>query len=539
MIFLLAGCAVGLLTPARRLGDASTHILMADSLWSDADLVYAPEDLARARALSFDDLPAGLYLTKHASTYTYGKPILYPLAGVPFYALFGVRGFLVLNGMLFAALVLLCADILSHRLDWPRAVACAGLVLGFTVTPAYIHWIDPFLFLSVLAAATVAAYRRGAPAWSGALLAALVSARAPYLALALAPVALYALARQWRALAHFAIAAVAVGALLLGIARLATGQWSPYTGDRFYYRSNFPYDSATDPTKDVNQVAVDTVPRWPGLAELARRDVYFFLGRFAGVCVYFPTLLACLLWVRRWDREKILWLAALLATCQALQLALPYNWMGGGHTFGNRLFVLLPVALVCIDFLAWRPWRVLLTSALLLFAVPLVQTPLYYSLCPGCQMAQVPYRYMPFEWTQVRHVMFPGQYPGMMALTTNQYAWEGDGVWTRGNTTAEFVFVRRVGDAPRVLLRSQLPSARISDGDAPLDLSFQPGQDLEITLAHPRADLPPMPGSVSPLRVYSLTVTTTAGTEVPAAANPHDGRYVGVFVRPQPAATPR
>src|SRR5262249_47132260 len=159
------------------------------------------------------------------------------------YALFGVRGFLVLNGMLLAALVLLCADIVSHRLDWPRAVACAAVVLGFTVTPAYIHWIDPFLFLSVLTAGTVAAYPRGSPAWSGALMAALVSSRAPYLALALAPVALYALARQWRALAHFAIAAVAVGALLLGIASLATGRWSSYTGDRFYYVTRFPYDS--------------------------------------------------------------------------------------------------------------------------------------------------------------------------------------------------------------------------------------------------------------------------------------------------------
>jgi hypothetical protein len=540
LILLLAGCAVGLLTPPRRLADASTYVLMADSLWVDADLTYAPDDLARARALNFDDFPAGLYLTKQASAYTYGKPVLYALAATPFYALFGVRGFLVLNGVLLAALVLLGASIVAQRLDWPKAVATAAVVIGFSVTPAYLHWIDPFLLFSVLAAGAVATYRRGWPAWSGALVAALASARAPYLALAVAPVALYALGRHWRALLHCAVAALAVGALLLAITRLASGQWSPYTGERFYYGFELPYDGGLEQVHVGAPAAMDPAAlRWPGMDELARGNLYFFFGRFAGAFVYFPTLLVCALWARRWDREKILWLAAVLLTCELIQVAMPHNTMGGGHTFGNRLFVLLPVALICIDFLAWRPWRVALSAVLLLFAVPLLQAPLYYSLCPGCQMAQLPYRYLPFEWTQARHVMYPAQYPGMAALTTNQYGWEDDGVWTRGGATAEFVFVRYVGDAPRVRLSSRLPSAQVSDGGAPLELSWRPDEDIEITLTHPLAELVAVPGAATTMQVYSLTVTTTAGTLLPAGEDRRGGRLVGVFVQPQPPATPR
>ena len=534
LLILFAGLAIGLMTPPRRLADASTYVLMADSLWRDGDLTYTPADLSRAVALQFADLPSGLFLTKHPWGYAYAKPPLYPLVALPFYAAFGVRGFFALNGVLLAALVVLGADILSHRLDWRHALFGAAVVFGFSVTPAYLHWIDPFLLCSALAAGSVAAYRRGRPGWCGALLAALASCRAPYLALALAPLGLYTLGRHWRALALFAAGALVVGALLLGTTRLATGQWSAYGGERFYYESAFPFQLGHDEPEIGSRAALDLYAvRWPGVAELARSNLYFFLGRFAGVLVYMPTLLVCLLWSRWWDREKLLWLLALLAACEAIQLAVPHSMIGGRHALGNRLFILLPVGLVFVDFLAPCWLRVLATALLLLVAVPVVQAPVYLSLNPGRQMLDVPYRFLPFEWTQAERIAFPFPFPGMAGLTANQYEWERDaGVWTRGGTTAEFVLVRESSDVPRVRLWSLLPAARVADGGFPVALQWQPGAYMDVTLSHPVVTFRDESHEGTELAVYRLTITTDGGTAAAAMGRRDDSRSLGVLVRP-------
>lgn len=80
--------------------------MMADKLWYDRDLNYQPEDLVRARALHFEDHPAGIFLTRNGEAYRYAKPVVYPLFALPFYAALGVRGFFVLNGLLLAGIVL-------------------------------------------------------------------------------------------------------------------------------------------------------------------------------------------------------------------------------------------------------------------------------------------------------------------------------------------------------------------------------------------------------------------------------------------------
>ncbi|MGD9762807.1 MAG: hypothetical protein AB7V27_03735 [Candidatus Binatia bacterium] len=537
-IILIAGLVAGWSIPPRRLADGSNYVVMADSLWVDGDLTYSAEDLKRARALHFADVPNGLFLTKQDWGYTYGKPALYPLLTTPFYALFGVRGFFAFNGLLLAALVLLGADILRHRLDRARAFLASAVVVGFSVTPAYVHWIDPFLLFSVLVAGAVAAYRRGLPAVCGALLAALVSCRVPYGALAIAPLGLYALGRRWRALGSFALGGFAVMALLLGFGRFASGQWSPYTGERFYYGAAFPYEKEGAITEVGRPVSIHVRPEWPGAYALARSNAYFFLGRFAGVLVHYPTLLACLLWSRTWDREKVLWLFALIASCEAIQLALPDNIMGGAHTLGNRLFVMLPLAMVFVDFVRWCPYRALATAALLLIAAPLVRSPLQLSLRPGQKMVDAPYRYLPFEWTQARFVDYPARFPGMFALTHNQYSWEQGGVWTRSGTTAEFVFFASPPSAPRVRLTARESGARVSDGGTPVAAQWKSGQELEITLAHPVVTYRERRGARNEVSVYHLSITTDGGPPAEARDGGGDHRSLGVFVRPVPTPAP-
>ncbi len=532
---LLAGLVVGLLTPPRRLADASTYVLMTDSLWADGDLTYSPADLARAQAMHFAELPNGLFLIRHSWGYSYGKSLVYPLVAVPFYALFGVRGFFALNGVLLAALVLLGADILSPRLEPRSALAVAAVVMGFTVTPAYLHWIDPFLLCSVFVAGAVAACRRGHPALTGALLALLAASRLPYATLGLAPAALYVAGRRWRWLARYAIGGIAAAALVFGAQRLASGEWEAHGGDRHFYASAFPYQLGRDEPElgGVSRLAVDGIARLSP-AELIRDNAYFFGGRFAGVLVYFPTLLACLAWMRRWDREKAIWSLALLATCEGFIAAEPHNFFGGNHALGNRFFVLVPVALVWVDFVAWHWWRVAVTAALLALAIPVIEAPVYLSLQPGRQMVEIPYRYFPFEWTQALRIAYPFHLPGLGALTANQYDWEGDGVWTRGGTTAEFVIIRAVGDPPQVRLWSFLDGATVLDGSVPAAVRWQPRTDIEVPLSHPIVEYYD-DQTAKTFAVYRLTITTESATAVPTVGARDDNRMVGVFVRPQRA----
>jgi hypothetical protein len=535
---VLAGLAVGLLVRGDLFSDASTYVLMTDSLWSDGDLVYGPEDRARADALRSRFVPAGLLLTKHDWGYGYGKSFVYPAIALPFYALLGIRGFFVLNGLLLASLVLLGADILSHRIAWERAVAVAAAVIGFSVTPGYVDWIDPFLACSVLAAAALAAYRREWPGSCAALLVVLAACRPPYFTLAAAPLTLYAIGRRWRSLTRFVAVAVAIGALFIGISRAAGEAWTPYAAQRFYYPTLFPYDDGGPTALEEVGIPADNAVherRWPGAREVAEMTKVFFVGRFAGVLVYFPGLVACALWSRRWDREKVVWGLVLLAACEGILFAFPHNYFGGSHALGNRLFTLLPIVLVFVDFVAWRPWRVLASAALAALALPMVRSPLLFSYQPGQQMLQAPYRCLPLEWSHVRRMQPPLSYPGMAAFTDNQYAWEGSGLWTLGGASAEFVFIRPPGQHPRIRLTSPLADVRISDGGVPVP--WQPGS-LDVVLTRPMATTRDRIREGEEEQVYALTVATESAFRPRAAGDSVDNRSLGVFVQPLDRSPP-
>jgi hypothetical protein len=272
--------------------------------------------------------------------------------------------------------------------------------------------------------------------------------------------------------------------------------------------------------------------QWPALGDFAANAVSFVFGRFSGVLLYFPTFFACGLWMLRADREKAAWLGAAVASCVALQLALPHNPFGGTHALGNRLFVLLPVALVLVDVVAWIPWRVALSVALLVLAVPLMQSPVYFSLYPGRQMLEAPYRWFPLEWRQATSLAFPYTFPGLLALTRNQFEWESSGgVWTVGGKRAEFVLVRPTPGPTVVGLSSLLPAARVSDGSTTRDVHFSPGHEEMFTLT-PRAVSRDEGDGFRDHWVYHLTVETARGITPATSHGSSDSRYLGVFVRP-------
>jgi hypothetical protein len=85
------------LSPIHRWGDASTYYMMIDSLANDHDIKYEREDIQRAFAKQFDDLPAGLFLVKDINgNFYYAKEYTYSLIASSFYWLMGNNGIMVL-----------------------------------------------------------------------------------------------------------------------------------------------------------------------------------------------------------------------------------------------------------------------------------------------------------------------------------------------------------------------------------------------------------------------------------------------------------
>lgn len=135
--------------------DEATYYLMGHSLARDFDLEYRHEDIERTRR-EFTSGPSGVFL-KRGVTFSgqpdpdqsrlfYGKSFVYPLFAAPFVAVFGTKGFYILNSLLIA-LALLCAYVFISA----RSGAGVSLVLaaGFvfpTVVPVYWAWIAPELF---------------------------------------------------------------------------------------------------------------------------------------------------------------------------------------------------------------------------------------------------------------------------------------------------------------------------------------------------------------------------------------------------------
>jgi hypothetical protein len=533
VVWLALGALVGGMLTPHRVADSSTYVMMADSLVHDGDLAYEARDLARARALQFEDLPSGLFLIRRGEAYAYGKPIPYPLFAAPWFALFGLRGFLALNGFLLAGILLLVADVISRAVGRPWGSYAALALVGFSVVPAYVYWIDPFLFLTFCTAAAVVSFQRRRPILCGLLIAIAAGCRPPYLLLAFAPLALWASQRRWVEPLRFTIAGVVTSVALLLATRAATGQWAAYFGDRYYFMMTFPFEPWFDLTQAKHTHFSDALAylHYVKAADLAQSAFYFLFGRFTGLLLYFPTLFACLLWSGRWNREKSAWTLAGLLCCAALILAQPRNYSGGSGALGNRDFVLLPLAAVMIDRVTRPRLRALASLPLVLLVVPVALAPLYYTVNPGMQGVACPYRLFPMEWNQAPFVALPIRFPGIAALTANQYGWEGDAFWTVGGKKADFVLWRTRPEGPRIRLWALNSDAQIYDGDSLVDVHVGPDAEREIELTHPVVQFADSTDPKLTLSVYRLRVDSHSGVRATSRGTPRDNRVFGVYVR--------
>jgi hypothetical protein len=527
-------------------GDEATPVMMVQSLWHDHDLTYRQADLDRAQAL-WGGGPAGLTLFTDdgGRTLRYGRPLAFPLAALPFYAVFGVRGIALLNMALFLAMAIAALWLLWEDDGAPLFVA--GFFFA-SAALAYAFRLEPDVFLMACVFFPLLAWRRleggggrdlALLAGAGVLLGAAVTA-SPFLGLLGLPILIdLAARRRWRGLAAFAAAALLAAGLLASIQRRGTGEWSAFGGaQRRTFDAEFPLESPRDLWQGQR-----TEEASPGIATglrlLPRNLLYLFAGRFTGLLPYFPfALFALVLYLLgRKDRSRSLLAAALLLYAGLVLILHPHDFAGAPGFVGGRYlalaypaFLFLPRRLdarrsLVFPYLAAGLW----TAVALLQLSPTVST----------------FQRLPLEVT-----LIPGDHlPGYTAQTWGDAVWivpreaffveerHPHGVWVRGGTRSEVIVV-----SPKPLSRLtftvwSLSAANVltlESGAGRLTVRFdtegkRDGTPIDLPLAPAARDLGFFPAGRE--LFYRFTLDTTAGL-VPARVDPrsHDPRNLGVFL---------
>lgn len=528
-------------------GDEATPVMMVQSLWHDHDLTYRQADLDRAQAL-WGDGPAGLTLFTNDSgkTLRYGRPLAYPLAALPFYAVLGVRGIALLNMALFLAMAIAALRLLSEDDRSPLFVA--GFFFA-SAALAYAFRLEPDIFLMACVFFPLLAWRRlegerwrdlAFLAGSGILLGAAVTA-SPLLGLLGLPILIdLAARRRWRGLAAVIAGALLAVGLLALVQRVGTGEWSAFGGaQRRTFDTEFPLESPRDLWQGYRSEEAS-----PGIATglrmLPRNLLYLLAGRFTGLLPYFPfALFALILFLLgRKDRPRHLLAAALLLYAALVLILHPHDFAGAPGFLGSRhlalvypAFLFLPRRLdarrsLIFPYLAAGLWT----------ATALLQT---------SPAASSIFHRLPLELT-----LIPGDHlPGYTAQTWGDAVWivpreaffveerHPHGVWVRGGTRSDVIVI-----SPKPLSRLAFTAYSLSaanvltlDGGAGrLNVRFdtegkRDGTPVDLPLAPAGHDLGFFPTGRE--HFYRFTLDTTAGL-VPARVDPksHDPRDLGVFL---------
>ncbi len=436
-------------------GDGATYHAMARSLAEDFDLRYEARDVLRVRR-EFAGGPQGLFLKRASGGLRfdsrfpwvarveeprlyYAKAFVYPLAAAPFVRLFGTRGLLLVNVLVFALALWLGYDERRRRGNDPlRALVFVLVVFLATVAPLYLLWPTPEIFGLGLVTAALVATSAGRPVLAAILFGVAVYLKPPNVFLAL-PLGIAAflpgegekffgpgLARRALESVRRGAVVLATALALYGLNALWTGEMNYQGGERKTFYGRFPletHDVTFDNAgfwmttnhlgplvegQDEDKLSRKTGPlRAPEeiRGSFVRNLGYFWVGRFGGVLAYFaPAFGAVLAFVILGPRTARGWLAfvSLAASWLFYLWMIPDNWYGGGGTVGNRYFLsLLPLVLFLVP--RGRVWPVAVFGLVVgaVFVVPLLLSPLRHSMRPGLHAMGGPYRFLPPELTML------------------------------------------------------------------------------------------------------------------------------------------
>jgi hypothetical protein len=440
-------------------GDGATYHAMAHSLAADLDLRYEARDVIRVRR-EFKSGPQGIFLKRASGGLRidgkggfpwvsrvpeaeprlyYAKAFVYPLAAAPFVRVFGTRGLLLVNVLVFMLAVWLGYEERRRRGNDPlRALAFVLVVFLATVAPLYLLWPTPEMFGLGLATAGLAATSLGRPWLAAILFGVAVYLKPPNLFLALPLGVLPFLPGEGERLlgpgllgrflesAKRGLALGATALALYGLNAVFTGEMNYQGGERKTFYGRFPLEEhdvtfdnsgfwmTTDHLgplvegRDEDKLTAKTGPlRAPEevRASFVRNLGYFWVGRFGGVLPYFaPAFAAMVVFVVIGPRTRrgALAMASLAVSWLFYMWLIPDNWYGGGGTVGNRYFLsLLPLTLFLVP--RGRVWPVAVFGLVVgaPFVAPILASPLAHSMRPGRHATAGFYRFLPPELTML------------------------------------------------------------------------------------------------------------------------------------------
>jgi hypothetical protein len=551
--------------PPGPVADEPAYVMMTQSLWHDHDLTYDGVDLLRAYRL-WDQGPYGviLFTTDGGKTMHYGKPFVYSLAAVPFYALFGTQGLVIFNMALYLAMVGAAFWFFKDE-NGHLGLLLAGFFFA-SVSFVYVFWMQPEVFNMACAFFPLLIWHalRKKGAWerrdyllmglAGLLLAAGFVSKEPTILLG-APIAIdLAWQRRFKGLLALALPSALGLALLLAVQWRATGTWSPYRNvQRRSFETEYPIESEKDlwalyrgtSFGSWSGLGVQTTPR------LLVKDLgYFAVGRHTGLLPYFPFALFVLglyLFGPK-DRTRHLLLAAVAGYCVVILAMRPDNYHGGSGFLGNRYFAsVYPALLFLPGRLAARKSLLLPFAAAGLWTAAVVAVPLQ-QIAPEMTLqshTRMPtFQWLPLELSLLHRI--PGYFlrgaPGGVWVVPkyNFFADEPNpnGMWVRGASRSEVIVVSPEPVASlsfRVHSLSEWNEVTFDSGADRVKVRFDTdakrrGTPVTLKLEEYDRDLGFFP-QVPSEYFYRFTLESTEGV-MPAHRQEGNGdyRYLGVFL---------
>ncbi len=603
MLCVYGGLALTVDFPRAAMGiqsDEATYYMMGHSLVQDHDLTYRRDDLVRVWE-EFPSGPAGLFLKRgrdilewgvmrrppfvwtrtqpdpDQQRFFYGKAFAYPLAAAPFVQLFGTNGFLVLHALLLA-LVTWCSFLFLHaRMSAGLAASLSAAFVMVSIVPVYFVWITPELFnfsLGLLAyfcwlykEVAPPSSRRGARwlfgSWSD-LAAAVLLGVATFSkvsnVLLFAPILVwYAWRRRWSAAIGTGLAFGLCAGGLFAVNIAISGEWNFQGGDRRTFLWEFPFQTASSafevgrPMARDDSLADVIFDRRVFWTNLTHNLGYYFVGRYSGLVAYFfPAVFAMLAFLvapRRRPVWQYLVFASGLTQILFFILNLPYTWLGGGGSVGNRYFMgaygifIFLIPPLSRGWVAAIPWAV---GAL--FTAQLVLNPFTASFHPGDYAKHGPLRLLPVELTMVNDLPINtdssrvriwfgdgggANDPGFQIyfLDDNAFGREPDkSLWVRGESRAEFLIKTDRPMKRLVLMLKAGPVAttvKASVGGRSQEAALSPGDSQQVTFA-----LDPGFWYQARAFVWVVSISSSDGFVPIFHGQDTDTRFLGVSVRP-------
>ena len=327
-LLFLALSGVVLSHPVQLYGDGMAYLGMAASIVKDRDLKFDEGDLLFTARwgdpetfLPFTEKGIHTRPDRNGALAWGTHSFYYPLLVAPFLMLFGVKGAVFLNVLLFVGVFALLAHTLARVSPAPRAGLCAALAL-LLCTPllSYVFWVHTEISLFFAVTAALLALLAGRPV-PGALLLGWASAQKPPLVLVFGLFVLWIMIRD-RHYRNLLRAGLAMGAIL--------------APQLLYNLTTFGSLSSFGNYVD------------PALVS-GERLFTFWLGPARGMVWFFPLLCWCLLRASTpwW------WTLACAATALAVSAGSCVITVFYGHEIGIRYAVYLyPLFLAMLP--AWK-----------------------------------------------------------------------------------------------------------------------------------------------------------------------------------------